>query len=246
MRDQQNLPIIRPALGLVTAATDPMGTSGLPHYFHDGTNLNLVSADGTSSVVPGGTGAGGGRSSINRGVIPSSRVAFSVNPTANDTLTFGGAAIKFVAALGGQVAQTQVKIGASAAATLAVVLNAVNGIVDAANITAGSTPLTAALIGAAILADNPTATALRIRLATARGGTAIAGVSASVALAASITGGASAWTTDNLNLSGKAEADVMECCGKVTLSAACSSSCPSPRPSCSSSTPIRPERCGRA
>jgi hypothetical protein len=218
MREMQNLPIFRPDVGLASVATDPMSTSAFPHFWFDGTTVKLVSADAVATSIGGGF-AGSGRPALNRGAIPSSRIPFSVNPTANDTLTLGGAVIKFVASLGAAVAQTQVKIGASAAATLAIVVKAVNGIADAANITDGTTPLTAANVGAAVVGDSPTATSFRILLATARGGTALAGVSASVALSASITSGG-AWDHANLNETGKAETDVSEAAGKVTITTA--------------------------
>jgi hypothetical protein len=149
-----------------------------------------------------------------QGVIPSSRVAYSVNPSNNDTLGIGTPAIKFVTSLGAQITQTQVKVLGSAALSLAAVLNAINGVTDA-NVVPGSVP-----IAASVVADAVTATVLRLRNATVRGGVAKAGISPTLALAASITGGASAWTTDNLNLSGKSPADVNESCGSMILSAA--------------------------
>jgi len=149
------------------------------------------------------------------GVIPSSRMAFSVNPTANDTIAIGGTTFKFVSSLGAAVAQVQVKIGASAAATLASTVKAINGTAAPAEWTEATTPF-----AGTVLADASTATTLRIRFATARGGTAIAGAAGSTALTASITTGASAWTIDNLNLTGKKQTDVLETCGTVTLSAA--------------------------
>ena len=45
-------------------------------------------------------------------------------------------------------------------------------------------------------------------------------MSASNALTASITGGASAWTNDNLNTIGKSSGDIQEACGSVVLTAA--------------------------
>lgn len=218
--DSINLPTFRPALGIRGGTVDPLGsTAGFPHFWYDTASgsLKLVSASGASVDMGAGV-VGSGMPSLNRGAIPSSRIAFTANPTNNDTLTLGGAVIKFVTALGAVVAQTQVKIGGSAAATQALVVKAVNGIADAANITDGSTPLTAANVGAAIVAD-AVSTSVRVRLADARGGTAIAGTSASVVLSDAITGGGE-WDHANLNETGQAESAVSECRGKVTITTA--------------------------
>lgn len=159
----------------------------------------------------------GGADLSSQGTIPSSRVAFSVQPTANDTLTIGGTAFKFVASLGAVAAQVQVLRGASAAAALQNVIDAINGNLSKAGATwlEATTPF-----AKPVLADASTATQLRLRLATLRGGAVVAGVSASVALAASITGGASAWTNDNLNTIGKNSQDVQEAWGTFAITAA--------------------------
>jgi hypothetical protein len=157
-------------------------------------------------------GSGGG--ALNMGVIPNSRVLFSVNPTANDVLGIGSATIKYVASLAAQTAQTQVKILGTAALTLAATINAINGTPDS-NVVQGSTPVTATVV-----ADAATATQLRLRLANARGLPAVSGVSASVALTASISGGASAWTNDNLNTMGKKLTDVREASIQFAFTAA--------------------------
>lgn len=133
-----------------------------------------------------------------RGVIPSARCAFSANPANNDTLTIGGKTFTFKTTLIAATTTTQVKRGASAAATLATLLNAINGVTDS-NVVLDTTPFTASVV-----ADAVSATVLRLRLASQQGGTAIAGVASSTALAASITAGATAWSVANLSASGKA------------------------------------------
>lgn len=140
-----------------------------------------------------------------RGVIPSARVAASVNPTANDlAVSIGGTDFKVVAALGAAGAYVQVLREASAALTYANLVKAING--DSATVGTkwkeSTTPF-----AQSVVADLVTATVLRVRLATARGGTAVAGVSPSMVLAAAVTGGASAWNVANLSASGKALAD---------------------------------------
>ena len=58
-RDQANHPQIRPAFGFTASTTDPMASSGLPHWFFDGTTLFLVSAAGVPAPVgSGGSGNG--------------------------------------------------------------------------------------------------------------------------------------------------------------------------------------------
>lgn len=132
------------------------------------------------------------------GVIPAARVAFSANPANNDTIAIGGTTFKFVTALGSAAAQVQVLIGASAAATLASLLSAINNVTSDVTWVQATSPF--ALL---VVADAVTATVLRLRKATAQGGAAVAGTVASTALTASVTGGASAWSVANLNASGR-------------------------------------------
>lgn len=136
------------------------------------------------------------------GVIPAARVAFSVNPTAADTLSIGGKTFTFKAALVAATTTTQVKILGSAALTLAATIDAINGVSNV-NVVADTTPFTLSVV-----ADAVSATVLRIRKADAQGGTAIPGTVSTTALAASITGGASAWSAANLNVTGKAATDL--------------------------------------
>lgn len=137
---------------------------------------------------------------LNMGSIPSARMAASVNPTAADIIcTIAGKQFKCVAALGAADTTVQVLRGGSAAATYANLVNAING--DAASAGTGWLESTAPFT-TAVVADLVTATLLRVMLATARGGKAIAGTSPSITLAAAVTGGAAAWTTANLNETG--------------------------------------------
>jgi len=148
------------------------------------------------------------------GIIPSARMAFSANPTAADTITIGGKTFTFKSSLVAATTTTQVKILGSAALTLAALLDAINGVTNA-NVVLDTTPFTASIV-----ADAVTATVLRIRKASAQGGTAIAGTVSSTALACSITAGASAWSAANLNVSGKAATDSKMSVGAVTITAA--------------------------
>lgn len=154
---------------------------------------------------------------INQGCIPGSRMAASVNPTANDTVAIGSTTFKFVASLGAAGAQVQVLRGGSAAVSYANLVLAING--DAASKNINWVEATTPFAGA-ILADMVQATQLRIRQATARGGKAQAGVSGSIALTASITGGASFWSVANLNQSGKSPQDCDQAYGQITITAA--------------------------
>ena len=155
---------------------------------------------------------------VNRGIIPGSRVAFSVQPTAGNTLGIGATTIQYVAALGAAGANAQVLIGASAAATLANTIAYVNGTSGAGTtyVESNTAPLTSPLL----FADAPTATTLRIRLALSRGGSVFPGIAPSAALTATITGGAAAWQNANLNETGKKETDTNEASGIITLTAA--------------------------
>ncbi len=154
---------------------------------------------------------------ISRGVIPSSRLAASVNPTANDTIAIGGTTFKFVGALVAAGAQVQVLIGIDAAHTYANMVNAING--DSAS--AGTAWIEATTpFAKSVVADMVTATVARLMLADARGGVAIPGVSASMALTASISGGASAWENTNLNATGKEPSDALESWGQLAVTTA--------------------------
>lgn len=167
----------------------------------------------TAHTVPAADGTQDCFASINQGTVPSARLVLSAQPTANDTIGIGGTTFKFVASLGAAVAQVQVLIGGTAAATLASLVKAVNGTAAPAEWVEATTPFAAAVLADAV------STSLRIRQATSRGGTAKAGVSTSIALAGSITAAADIWTNANLNETGKAPQDCNEACGAVTITA---------------------------
>jgi hypothetical protein len=169
----------------------------------------------TAHVVPAGDGTQDCFASINQGTVPSSRMAAATNPTNLDTVTIGGTAFKFVTALGAASAQVQVFIGASAAATYGSLVKAINGTSAPLEWTEATTAF-----AKPVLADMVAGTQLRLRSATKRGGLPLPGVSASTALAASITAGAAAWTNDNLNTMGKSPADCNEACGQFAVTAA--------------------------
>lgn len=170
---------------------------------------------GYATVAPDGTQ--NANAPINQGCIPGSRMAASVNPTANDTIAIGSTTFKIVAALGAAAAQVQVLRNGTTATTYANLVNAINGDAASKNVTwvEATTPF-----AAAVVADMVQATQLRLRMATARGGKAMAGVSGSIALTAAITGGASAWSVANLNQSGKSPADCNQAYGQITVTAA--------------------------
>lgn len=158
-----------------------------------------------------------GNAPINYGCVPGSRLPFSVNPTTNDIVTIGGVQFKFLTALTTASAAVQIKLGASAALTLANFLDAINGKAS----TRGTAWLDATTpFPLALVADAVTATQLRLRMATTRGGLPMAGVSTSVALLSSVTGGAAAWSTTNLNVNGKSPSDFQQAYGIHTVTAA--------------------------
>lgn len=149
-----------------------------------------------------------------RGSIPSSRIAFSVNPTNTDPMAIGSTNIQFLTTLVAATTYAQVKRGANAAATLANLIAYINNDTTNTNWVEATTPPTWTLY-----ADAPTATSLRVRLAAVRGGKPINGVSGSLALSATITGGASAWSNANLNAYGVADTSQQDGEAVVTITA---------------------------
>lgn len=188
MREQQNLPAVRPGFVYKGQSSNPIAGGDAGEYVDGNGALWAVCADGTLIQ----------RDQLNtrRGVVPAARLAFSANPANNDTITIGTSTFTFKTSLGAATTTTQVKRGNNAAATLASLLNAINGVTDA-TVVPNTTPFTASVV-----ADAVTATVLRLRKALSQGGAAVAGTVSTTALAASITGGASAWSCANLNASG--------------------------------------------
>ena len=83
------------------------------------------------------------------GSIASARVAFSANPSNNDTLSIGGKTFTFKSSLGAATTTTQVKILGSAALTLAATLDAINGVTNA-NVVADTTPFSLSIVADAV------------------------------------------------------------------------------------------------
>lgn len=135
----------------------------------------------------------------NAGIIPAARIPLATNPTNGDSITIGGVAFSFVTSLGSAGAAVQVKLQGSAALTIAKLIEAINGVADVVNWKEATTPF-----AAAIVADIVSSTTLRIRQATARGGSAVAGISPSITLAASLTQSGEQWNCANLNVAGAA------------------------------------------
>lgn len=132
------------------------------------------------------------------GVVPSARLIFSAQPADTNTITIGGKVITFLNALVAAGATTQVKIGASAADTLASLVKAINGTPAApAEWVESTSPFNVAVKADAV------GTSLRIQAANVRGGTPQAMAGPNVALAETIADAADVWNCANLNVSGK-------------------------------------------
>lgn len=144
------------------------------------------------------------------GVVPSARLNLATQPTANDTITVGGHVFKWVAALGATVAQTQLKIGASAAADRATLVKALNGTADSVNILEGSTAFkdAATVLGWSVAADAPSGTIIRLRQVVlgyhGQAAYAVAQAPASIAVSEALTAAADIWNCANLNELGQA------------------------------------------
>lgn len=194
-----------------------------PAYAEDNTNKFTTTTDQsfTGGKLVSKPGKGGlsdiitSQRARNRGVIAASRIAFSAAPANLDTVTIGGHEFRFLTTLIAATTYTQVKRGANAAATLATLLNAVNGVSDA-NVVPATT-----IFAKTVFADAPSATVFRIQFASKVGGTPVPGPSGSITLACTITAGASAWPALNLNATGgKALADQDVSDGIVAITAA--------------------------
>lgn len=135
------------------------------------------------------------------GTVPSARLNMATNPTTTNTVVIGGHTFTFLTALAAAGATTQIKIGASAAATRALLIKAINGVADATNITPATVPHTVAVV-----ADEIDTSRVRVRLADAKGGTAIAAAKAaggsSIAVSETLAAAADVWDRTNLNLTG--------------------------------------------
>jgi hypothetical protein len=143
-------------------------------------------------------------------------------PADGETVTIGSQVFEFDNATppvaGGGAARIAVYIGANLAAAVANLVKAINGTVDAAVWTPGNGSTSVP----AVVADAyGGAGGVRIKGATARGGTATPAAPASTALATNV-GGGSAWDMTNLNASaGRAAVDgPSTVAGKITITAA--------------------------
>lgn len=171
--------------------------------------------DGFETLGPVAVKRDGSRAGVgmSRGIVPAARLVMSAQPTANDTIGIGATTFIFVAALGAPTANVQVLIGGTAAATQASLVKAINGTSAPAEWTEATTPFAGLVVADAV------STSVRIRYATARGGTAVAGSSGSIALAEAITAAADVWNAANLNVAGKTEFGQAMVTYRLTLTA---------------------------
>jgi hypothetical protein len=128
------------------------------------------------------------------GGIPSARLNMAVNPSNGDTFTIDGNVFKTVTALAAATTFTQVKIGTSAAATLASSINAVNGTTDVTVVQA-TTPL-----ASLVVADLIDSTHMRVRQAESRGGLPVDTSAVGVAVSQSMTDAGNIWNRSKLGL----------------------------------------------
>lgn len=135
------------------------------------------------------------------GTIPSARLNVATVPTATNTVVIGGHTFKFVAALGAVEAATQVKIGTLAQCRTRLI-DAINGVTNA-DVTKGTVPFSKPVV-----ADLIDVSRVRIRYATATGGTALAAAKATAAVnivvSETLADAADVWDRLNLNLTGGA------------------------------------------
>lgn len=149
---------------------------------------------------------------VQSGVVPAARLGLATDMSDGDTISIGGSSFTFKTTLVAATTTTQVKRGTSAAATLAALVHAINGVSDPL-VVPNTTPFAASVVADSV------STSLRIRLATARGGLPIAGVSGSLALASTTTPVANIWSAANLNASGKSPGDCQATAAKFTVTA---------------------------
>lgn len=156
--------------------------------------------DRLNTVVGGRAGDPGATPMMNRGIIPTAFLAFATDASNADTITIGGHQFKFLTTLiAASGSFTQVKRGTSAAATLAALVDAINGTTNSLVVPC-TTPF-----ALHIVADDDFTTSLRIRWADSQGGTPVAGVSNSITLAEGLTPAGNKWNCANLNVTGAAD-----------------------------------------
>jgi hypothetical protein len=169
----------------------------------------------TQYIQPDPTGRTGvqNQALIQSGSVPAARLGLATDMSNNDTISIGGHTFIFKTTLVAATTSTQVKLGTSATATRNALLNAINGVADALVVPA-TTPFSKSVV-----ADVVATTSVRVRLAAAQGGLPIAGVSPSIALAATTTPALNIWSSGNLNESGKSPGDSQSALVSFTVTA---------------------------
>lgn len=159
---------------------------------------------------------------VNQGVIPSARLNLATQPPDTETVTIDGHIFQFDAAqppiAAGGAARTAVFRGANAAEARTNLIAAINGTVDANNVTPGTGALGAV---ASLVADNPAGSIVRVRRTTTRGSAAaIAPGLLAGALADGLGAAADVWNVANLNVSGRVRGALRYLADTVIITAA--------------------------
>jgi hypothetical protein len=175
-----------------------------------GTNLHGPSSDSLQTKLNEHDTALDG---ANAGVIPAARLNFATNPSNTNTVTINGHVFKFLTTPIAADTTTQIVIGADAAASLALLVKAINGTADVLIIPA-TTPHTLTL-----LADAVTATKLRIRKAATAGGAVATGDKlTSYAVSETLANANDVWDRANFNSTG-ATANAATARGTIAITA---------------------------
>ncbi len=151
---------------------------------------------------------------IQTGVVPSARLAMATDASNADTITIGGHSFHFLTTLVAANTFTQVQRGTTAAATRASLVKAINQKPADATVVQATTQF-----AKPVFADQ-VGTSVRLRLADARGGNPMAGVSDSIALAEGLTPAGDIWSAADLNVSGKAPSSGQCSLSTLTVTAA--------------------------
>lgn len=164
---------------------------------------------------------------VDNGSLASASLVLSAQPTTTDTIGIGGDTYEFVAAAGNVAndANIAVEIGASAAATRANLIAAINATdADNQHATINNVADTAPALanGTEDVVADEVGTDVRVRTADAPGGNVL-GASPSLVLAEVITAAADIWKEGNVNmntLGGAAPASRAHAIAEVTVTAA--------------------------
>lgn len=176
--------------------------------------VSIAGAAGQVYIASTTSNATAGFGDANQGIIPSARLVFSAQPANTNTIAIGGKTFTFLDTLVAADATVQVKIGGNAAATLASLVKAINGVAAPAEWVEATTPFAVAVVADAV------GTSLRIRSATARGGTANVLAAPNIALAEAIADAADIWNCANMSVSGAAAKQSRRTEGTVAITAA--------------------------